>query len=431
MPKVKSSLPTLLRRHNTLQRLAQPTSLWLASFNAAMATAPDLSNKTSPPWYAAYPAPRHLQPGCVTREELLWMLKGGENVAGRDFLLVDLRRADYEVRFLRVWSIPTLYRLFKAAGVRKVIWYCSSSRGRGTRAAGWFQDHIVDCGGGDSMESLILHEGVKGWALGGYKRSQQLLVTSTFHPKPTLRDRGPSTDTRREKRNRSILATIGIPAISYTAATSQYLNGFGLAIECAHEYQMPRKFKTPDSSAQNRESQRRSRARRRELINSLSRQLEEYKRRGVQASLDMQRAARAVFDENQRLRALLTLCGVSPSDVSQYLSSFPSPGYARMPDARVALSRVHLPATAQNSSSLMPRHITPIAATRRKAPAMASAAGLPAQALSPSGSTSGLDEAQPQRQAEGEDYCQRPGYEDHQNLEQVGHFMDGWSYGNA
>lgn len=103
MPRVKSSLPALLRRHNTLQRLAQPTSLRLASFNAAMATAPDLSNKTSPPWYAAYPAPRHLQPGCVTREELLWMLKGGANVAGRDFLLVDLRRADYEVRFLRVW----------------------------------------------------------------------------------------------------------------------------------------------------------------------------------------------------------------------------------------------------------------------------------------------------------------------------------------
>lgn len=187
----------------------------------------------------------------------------------------------------------------------------------------------------------------------------------------------------------------------------------------------PVQFKTPDSSAQNRESQRRSRARRRELIDSLSRQLEEYKRRGIQASLDMQRAARAVFDENQRLRALLTLCGASPSDVSQYLSSFPSPGYARMPDACVAHSRVHLPATAQNSSSLMPRHITPIAATRRKAPAMASAAGLPAQTLSPSGSTCGLDGAQPQRQAEGEDYCQRPGYEDHQNLEQVGHFMDG------
>ncbi|POR31063.1 Uncharacterized protein TPAR_08731 [Tolypocladium paradoxum] len=142
-----------------------------------MATAQESSNTISPPWYAAYPAPRHLQPGCVTREELLSMLKGRENVVGRDFLLVDLRRADYEGGTIRgsvnlpaqslYPTIPTLYRLFKAAGVRKVIWYCSSSRGRGTRAAGWFQDHIIDCGGGDSMESLILHEGVKGWALGG------------------------------------------------------------------------------------------------------------------------------------------------------------------------------------------------------------------------------------------------------------------------
>lgn len=82
----------------------------------------------------------------------------------------------------------------------------------------------------------------------------------------------------------------------------------------------PKQFKSPDSNAQNRESQRRSRARRRELIDDLSSQLEQYKRRGVEASLEMQKTARAVFAENQRLRALLHLHGVSEGKVLEYLS---------------------------------------------------------------------------------------------------------------
>lgn len=80
-------------------------------------------------------------------------------------------------------------------------------------------------------------------------------------------------------------------------------------------------LKTPESYAQNRESQRRSRARRRELIDDLSRQLEEYKRRGIEASLHMQKAARAVLDENQRLRALLYQYGISPDDGNRRFST--------------------------------------------------------------------------------------------------------------
>lgn len=83
--------------------------------------------------------------------------------------------------------------MFKAAGLRKVIWYCcklceptyfvlvifyplgrreclnviaASSRGRGPRAAGWFSDYIVDSGD-EVMESLILVGGIKGWATAG------------------------------------------------------------------------------------------------------------------------------------------------------------------------------------------------------------------------------------------------------------------------
>lgn len=110
------------------------------------------------PWHAAYPAPRKAEPLGATREEVLAMLKAQREAQNsgdkRDFLLVDLRRVDHEVRqhlhnscFGRSIvhthpqggtirgsinlpaqslypTIPTLYSVLKAAGVRKVIWYC-------------------------------------------------------------------------------------------------------------------------------------------------------------------------------------------------------------------------------------------------------------------------------------------------------------------
>lgn len=42
----------------------------------------------------------------------------------------------------------------------------ASSRGRGTRAAGWFSDYIADRGD-KSMHSLILEGGIKAWVAGG------------------------------------------------------------------------------------------------------------------------------------------------------------------------------------------------------------------------------------------------------------------------
>lgn len=41
-----------------------------------------------------------------------------------------------------------------------------SSRGRGTRGAAWFADHI-ESEGDDKMRSLVLIEGIKGWAISG------------------------------------------------------------------------------------------------------------------------------------------------------------------------------------------------------------------------------------------------------------------------
>jgi arsenical-resistance protein 2 len=48
------------------------------------------------PWHAAYPAPEH-QPGSLTREEVLKLIKEVSSVTKQDFVLIDLRRNDHEV----------------------------------------------------------------------------------------------------------------------------------------------------------------------------------------------------------------------------------------------------------------------------------------------------------------------------------------------
>ncbi|KAI6359530.1 hypothetical protein MCOR25_007036 [Pyricularia grisea] len=128
------------------------------------------------PWHAAYPSPKKAQPASLNREELLKMIKATNSVAKRGFALVDLRRTDLEGGIIRgsinlpaqslYPTIPALYSIFKAAGLRKIIWFCSSSRGRGNRAAGWFSDYLADRGDCE-MESLVLAEGIKGWATSG------------------------------------------------------------------------------------------------------------------------------------------------------------------------------------------------------------------------------------------------------------------------
>lgn len=124
----------------------------------AMASTTQAGSAAAPPWHAAYPAPR-TEAGAVSRDEVLSMLKDPKSIPGKDFILVDLRRADHEVpavdflfvhlnyliillNFLQgetirgsinlpaqsLWpTIPTIYAMFKAAGLRKVIWYCGRS----------------------------------------------------------------------------------------------------------------------------------------------------------------------------------------------------------------------------------------------------------------------------------------------------------------
>ncbi|KAK6506231.1 hypothetical protein TWF506_011151 [Arthrobotrys conoides] len=133
------------------------------------------------PWYAAFPSPRTTKPGALTRNEVLDLL---QKEGSKDFVLVDLRRNDYEGGTIRgsinlpaqslYPTIPTLYDLFKAGNVKQVIWYCGSSSGRGTRAAGWFADHIDDKGDTE-MKSVILEGGIKGWVKSGTEYTETMI----------------------------------------------------------------------------------------------------------------------------------------------------------------------------------------------------------------------------------------------------------------
>ncbi|KAF5661946.1 hypothetical protein FHETE_8226 [Fusarium heterosporum] len=84
---------------------------------------------------------------------------------------------------------------------------------------------------------------------------------------------------------------------------------------------MPRKTRTPESLALNRENQRRSRARQRELVDDLQARVREYERRDAHATLEMQRVARAVAGENAALRNLLAAKGVSVEEVQGYVEA--------------------------------------------------------------------------------------------------------------
>ncbi|XXH04985.1 hypothetical protein Hte_011409 [Hypoxylon texense] len=144
--------------------------------NSGPNTDTNVTSTDPPPWHAAYPVPRCANPPSIDREEVLAMMAQSGNVAGRDYLLVDLRRADHKGGSIRgslnlpaqslYVAIPTLYQLVKAAGVHKVIWYCSQSRGRGPRAAGWFHDYLTDQGDNE-VQSLVLLQGITGWAAAG------------------------------------------------------------------------------------------------------------------------------------------------------------------------------------------------------------------------------------------------------------------------
>ncbi|KAF2028412.1 hypothetical protein EK21DRAFT_113907 [Setomelanomma holmii] len=93
------------------------------------------------------------------------------------------------------------------------------------------------------------------------------------------------------------------------------------------------------TSARIRENQRRSRNKRRELIEDLQQRVRDYELKGVEATQDMQRAARRVAQENLGLRSMLAQRGVTQEEVQSFLRKF-NGNDAPVQTQRIALTKV-------------------------------------------------------------------------------------------
>lgn len=71
--------------HFVFQKVKRVCSSKMASTDAAT------------PWHAAYPPPLNKTPPATTRQAALEMMKDCKNIAGKDYVLIDLRRTDHEV----------------------------------------------------------------------------------------------------------------------------------------------------------------------------------------------------------------------------------------------------------------------------------------------------------------------------------------------
>lgn len=92
-----------------------------------------------------------------------------------------------------------------------------------------------------------------------------------------------------------------------------------------------------------RDNQRRSRARRKEYLQELEQRLRLYEQQGVEASTEIQQAARRVVDENKRLRLLLNENGISDNSIDSYLQSS-NPSFESIPQG---------PSSSQESPTLV------------------------------------------------------------------------------
>ncbi|KAM4067613.1 DDE superfamily endonuclease [Hirsutella rhossiliensis] len=90
-----------------------------------------------------------------------------------------------------------------------------------------------------------------------------------------------------------------------------------------------------------RDNQKRSRARRREYVQDLKRRLREYETQGIEASTEVQMAARRVAEENKQLQELLNRHGISDDQITRFLQQ---PFHADDPSAAVqSLQRLLMP----------------------------------------------------------------------------------------
>ncbi|KAJ3414046.1 hypothetical protein HDV05_007171 [Chytridiales sp. JEL 0842] len=119
-------------------------------------------------WWDSLPAVIS-KPEGWSRDQVAELVKSGA-VPGKDYLVVDVRRTDYGgghvIGHVNApaqsfhQGLPEFVEKYK--NVPKVFFYCNSSKGRGTRCAGWYQDALNERKITTS-QGLILVGGIKGW----------------------------------------------------------------------------------------------------------------------------------------------------------------------------------------------------------------------------------------------------------------------------
>ncbi|KAK3342042.1 hypothetical protein B0T25DRAFT_511560 [Lasiosphaeria hispida] len=125
------------------------------------------------PWWTAFPEPESTADK-ISAEAVLSLLTEQARLGAdgpRDFLLVDARRTDCtggtvssSINLPAHSFYPTrqiLYDLCKQAGIKKVIFYCGQSNGRGPRCAAWMQDYVNEVGG--DLQAQVMAGGIRGW----------------------------------------------------------------------------------------------------------------------------------------------------------------------------------------------------------------------------------------------------------------------------
>ncbi|CAG7849864.1 SubName: Full=Uncharacterized protein {ECO:0000313/EMBL:CCA73726.1} [Serendipita indica DSM 11827] len=122
--------------------------------------------------YEAYPTPR-LDTQRISPEKLAELVK--TKVAGRDYLVVDVRRTDFENVFIKgalnlpVDSFyPTKETVTKILSpIPTVVFHCKSctETGRGPRAAGWYREELAKQGIDETQScALVLDGGITAFA---------------------------------------------------------------------------------------------------------------------------------------------------------------------------------------------------------------------------------------------------------------------------
>ncbi|KAK4331264.1 Rhodanese domain-containing protein [Rhodotorula toruloides] len=126
--------------------------------------------------YAAFPAPKaNLANGSLAAiscaELRAFQMQQSDALEMRTFLVVDVRRADFEDAYIAgainlpaqsfYQTLPALLPLLTPYNT--VIFHCSSSKGRGPRCAGWYEDALEVAGLQNQSRGAVLTGGIVAW----------------------------------------------------------------------------------------------------------------------------------------------------------------------------------------------------------------------------------------------------------------------------